>query len=262
MKKPEPQDFGLSDQEYTFLVAERAKINEAINKLPAFGLLGQVLRAVYISLILGGFVWIIFSIIGYIIYAIVAIIGFEFDEQIPESISYVVFIGGSLCFLIYFLNHLFSENQKSTQYQKQLIDDKFQKASQYEEAISRYEKTQDTYWKSLRGIKLEKAIAELYNKIGYSVQMTKASGDEGIDLILSKKDETIVVQCKGHEKPIGVGVVRDLYGSMMHYGANKAILVCPAGFTKGVVQFMTNKPIQLISADDLIRISDGISRVN
>jgi hypothetical protein len=260
MKKPVPEDFGLTDQEYTILAAERAKINEVLNKLPAFGLLGQVLRAVYISLIVGGLVWLVFSFIGYfILYAIGTIIRFEFDERTSEGIGYILFGGGFLCFLIFALNYLFSENKKAIQYRKQLLDHKFQNVSQYEEAISRYEKTQNTYWKSLKGIKLEKVIAELYKKMGYSVQMTKASGDEGIDLILSKKDETIVVQCKGHEKPIGVGVARDIYGSMMHFGANKAILVCPAGFTKGVVQFMTNKPIQLISADDLVRISEGIS---
>jgi hypothetical protein len=254
MKKPVPEDFDLTDQEYTILVAELSKINEAVNKLPSQGL-----RALTSELMLGlVMVW----YIGLLTFVVGAIIGLLLEKVIGFRFSMVFgIIGASLgvsYIIIIGFKDLYSANKKRLQYREQMSNPKFQKVSRYDEAISRYEKTQNTYWKSLRGIKLEKVISELYKKMGYSVQITKASGDEGIDLILSKKDETIVIQCKGHEKPIGVGVVRDLYGSMMHFGTNRAILVCPAGFTKGVLQFMKNKPIQLISADDLVKMSDGI----
>jgi hypothetical protein len=251
MKKPMPEDFGLTDQEYTNLAAERSKINEAISKLPSQGL-----RALASELMLG-FVTVWY--IGLFTFVAGAIIGLLLEKVTGFRFSIVFGIVGACLGVSYIiidgLKDFCSANKKRIQYREQMSDPKFQKVSQYEEAIKRYEKTQDKYWKSLRGIKLEKAIAELYEKMGYSVQMTKASGDEGIDLILSKQYETIVVQCKGHEKPIGVGIVRELYGSMMHFGANKAILVCPSGFTKGVLQFATDKTISLISANDLIKMS-------
>lgn len=242
MKKPAKEDFGLTDQEYTSLVAERDQINEAINKQPAYGILGQVIGAVYISLIVGGVVWMTFNIISFFLLS---------DSQL----SYIVFLGGSLCFLIFALNYILNGNKKRTQYNERLSDSKFHKVAQYEEAISRYEKTQHTYWKSLRGTKFERALANLYKKMGYSVQQTKASGDEGIDLILSKEDKTTVVQCKGYAKPIGISAARDLYGTMIHCKADSAVLACPAGFTKVVENFVTDKPIQLISADDLVMMS-------
>ena len=76
-------------------------------------------------------------------------------------------------------------------------------------------------------------------------------------LILWKDEKKIVVQCKGHKKPIGVSVIRDLYGAMMHFEANSAILACPAGFTIGVKKFATDKPIQLISATDLVEMVES-----
>ena len=110
----------------------------------------------------------------------------------------------------------------------------------------------------MKGVRFEESLADLYRKMGYSVRQTKGSGDEGIDLILEKEGIKIVVQCKGHAKPIGVGVVRDLYGAMMHFGAPTAVLACPAGFTEGVMQFVRGKPIKLVSAKELIEMAKSI----
>ena len=70
------------------------------------------------------------------------------------------------------------------------------------------------------------------------------------------------MQCKGHKKPIGVGAVRDLYGTMMHSGAESAVLACPAGFTKGVREFATGKPIRLMSATDLVEMAESTGQEN
>ena len=94
--------------------------------------------------------------------------------------------------------------------------------------------------------------------MGYSVSQTKGSGDEGVDLFLRKDEKVIVVQCKGHERPIGVGAIRDLYGAMIHSKADSAILACPAGFTIGVEKFATDKTIQLISATDLVEMVESV----
>ena len=46
----------------------------------------------------------------------------------------------------------------------------------------------------------------------------------------------------------------------MHCGAKSAVFACPAGFTKGVMQFMTDKPIELISAKELIDMAEISSK--
>ena len=158
--------------------------------------------------------------------------------------------------LIIGLTVRYTAEKKLKQYRKELTNPQYEKVAQYKEAYKRFKLTQRDYWKSLRGTKFERALANLYIKMGFSVQQTKATGDEGIDLILSKDNKTIIVQCKGHNKPVGVGVVRDLYGTMMHFGATSAVLACPAGFTEGVIRFVMNKPIQLISAIELIKMAE------
>ena len=112
------------------------------------------------------------------------------------------------------------------------------------------------HWLSLRGIQFEKELAALYRQQGYQVRSTPVSGDQGIDLILTKDDTTTVVQCKGQKGPASPAVVRELFGSLHAFeGANHAILACTGGFTQGVKDFARGKRITLISAIEMAQMA-------
>ena len=113
------------------------------------------------------------------------------------------------------------------------------------------------YWQSLSGIEFEQELAKLFRARGYHVQFTPTTGDQGIDLIARKNGKTTVVQCKAYKHPVGPAVARELYGSMVAYGANDAILACTGGFTKGVEEFVQRRPIKLISVSDLVRVAEA-----
>ena len=99
-------------------------------------------------------------------------------------------------------------------------------------------------------------MATLCTHLGYRVESTPISGDGGVDLILrDKRGKKVVVQCKSYKSPVGPAAARELYGSMMDFDASKAVLVCPAGFTRGVDEFVRGKPIDLVSASDLISLA-------
>lgn len=114
------------------------------------------------------------------------------------------------------------------------------------------------YWMSLSGADFERDMATLCRRLGYSVETTPASGDEGVDLVLRRRGKKIVVQCKSHKSPVGPAVVRELYGSMIASKADKAILACTGGFTSGVRNFAKGKPIELVSASGLVELADGL----
>ena len=138
------------------------------------------------------------------------------------------------------------------------IEPLYTKVQRYQNALKEYNWSIEQYWKSLSGLEFESDLADLYRKLGYFVRTTPKSGDEGIDLILDNNKETIIVQCKAHKKPIGVVVARELYGVMIDYGANSAILASTGGFTRGVRQFVVNKPIKLVSISQLIKMTEFI----
>lgn len=114
------------------------------------------------------------------------------------------------------------------------------------------------HWMSLSGVEFERELGTLYRNMGYQVELTPRSGDQGIDLVLRKNGKTTVVQCKSHKAPVGPAVVRELFGSMVASGADNAILACTGGFTRGVREFVRGKPIALVSAPDLAKLSGSI----
>ena len=120
-------------------------------------------------------------------------------------------------------------------------------------------KKKETYWTSLDGIEFERELADLFRDLGYEVESTPVSGDQGIDLVLKRKNRTTVVQCKAHKRPIGPAVVRELYGAMVAARADHAALVCTGGFTKGVRDFAENKPITLLQTRDIVALCDRVS---
>ncbi len=101
--------------------------------------------------------------------------------------------------------------------------------------------------------KFERYVGDLFKANGYHVRNTVATGDEGVDLYVSKKDEIAVVQCKRFKGTVGPSVVRDLYGTMLHEHANKAYLVTTGRFTHKTQVWAKGKPIELIDGNQLAR---------
>jgi hypothetical protein len=59
------------------------------------------------------------------------------------------------------------------------------------------------YWVKMDGLKSEKEFASLLRKNGFNAKATKASGDEGIDIVGKTLDgEPLVVQCKAWKAPV------------------------------------------------------------
>jgi restriction system protein len=92
--------------------------------------------------------------------------------------------------------------------------------------------------------------------MGLDTKLTQASRDGGVDCvaydarpILGGK---VVIQAKRYKNTVGVGSVRDLYGTLHNEGASKGILVATSGFGKAAYDFANGKPIELITGSNLL----------
>ncbi len=119
---------------------------------------------------------------------------------------------------------------------------------------------------SLGGIEFEEELGALFRQLGYRVERTPTSGDQGVDLILRKDGRTTVVQCKAHSSPVGPAIARELLGSMVAFRADDAILACTGGFTKSVWEFVQKLPqdrqIKLVSARELTSLADAAAALS
>ncbi|HEY0412744.1 MAG TPA: restriction endonuclease [Allosphingosinicella sp.] len=96
---------------------------------------------------------------------------------------------------------------------------------------------------SLPPRRFEEVAAELFEHLGYAVELTPASKDGGVDLYLATKRGlgTLLyyVECKRYapDRPVGVGLVRGLYGVVEAGKATAGLLLTTSHFTKGAHEF-------------------------
>jgi restriction system protein len=100
----------------------------------------------------------------------------------------------------------------------------------------------------------EQLAGEAFRRQGYAVEETGLGGaDGGIDLILRKHGKTTLVQCKQWQNwQVGVKVVREMYGLLMHHQAAAVKIVALGDYTSDARRFAQGKPIELIHGGELI----------
>lgn len=94
----------------------------------------------------------------------------------------------------------------------------------------------------------ESLVAELFHRHGYSVaQKGGASPDGGIDIVLNRAHERVLVQCKHwRAHRVGVSAVREVLGLMATERASGCALVTSGSFSDDAQDFARGKAIQLI----------------
>jgi restriction system protein len=102
----------------------------------------------------------------------------------------------------------------------------------------------------------ESLITNLFAKMGLDTKLTQPSRDGGVDCVAYDSRPIlggkVVIQAKRYKNTVGVGAVRDLYGTLHNEGASKGILVTTSGFGKAAYDFANGKPLELITGSNLL----------
>jgi HJR/Mrr/RecB family endonuclease len=111
-----------------------------------------------------------------------------------------------------------------------------------------------SYWKAQRGVAFKTTLNDFFTRRGCKVQMTKGSGDGGIDLILHMAEKIFWCQCKGQASPIGVSVVRKIAGVCSRGGA-LPVVIAVNGYTKSAISTANELGVLLIDSKHLVRMA-------
>jgi hypothetical protein len=116
--------------------------------------------------------------------------------------------------------------------------------------IEKLERSPDDLYK-ITPRQFEEVIADLLTGMGMDVELTPATRDGGKDILAYMNTELgrflTLVEAKQHNKarPVGVGLVRSLYGTLVDHQANSAMLVTTSRFAKPAKQFQERHRYQL-----------------
>jgi len=238
MRKPTPEEFSLRTDQVKSLIEEKArrdKRREALCVCPCVSVCVVTGISFYLSK-LSRFPDLVIEIIGLLV-ALAWIVGMCFGAGL--IIGYP---------LLRLLNFILPDPQK------------YKTLDRYLQAVAQYDawfiRTQEAFWNGLSGRAFEVEVTNLLNRAGYKATLTPGSGDGGVDIVLG--DGTIV-QCKAHRTSVSPGVVRELYGTLMHQKAPRAILISLNGVTNGAHSFISGKPITIWDRSRLISLQKSIA---
>ena len=88
----------------------------------------------------------------------------------------------------------------------------------------------------MSGVQFEEFLCEYFNGQGYQCSTTKASGDQGNDLIAKKGELTIAIQAKCYSGIVGNHAVMEAVAGMKYYSANRCMVITNSTFSKSAVE--------------------------
>jgi HJR/Mrr/RecB family endonuclease len=113
---------------------------------------------------------------------------------------------------------------------------------------------------SMSPIEYEQHCAELLRAAGWSVSLTSASGDHGVDVVAELRGVHAAVQAKRYAGRAGNVCVQQVVAGKRLYGCTIAVVAAPNGYTRSAQQAAQANGVLLISHSDLPSL-DRLARV-
>lgn len=92
---------------------------------------------------------------------------------------------------------------------------------------------------------------EIMREEGWDAHVTKGSGDQGADVVDTKDNQRLVVQCKLYSGTVGNKAVQEVLAAKSFYGADHAAVVCTTGYTKAAQQLAQSSDVALLMYHEL-----------
>lgn len=102
----------------------------------------------------------------------------------------------------------------------------------------------------MEGHDFEYYCADLLRNIGFiDVEVTKGSGDFGVDILAEREGISYAFQCKCYDKPIGVKAIQEVYAGRDFYGRMVGVVMTNQYFTQPAVDMAKKLNILLWDRD-------------
>lgn len=183
--------------------------------------------------------WLVVSIVLLIITGVITAVTKNF---MLGSSALIISLFISVCLLLKFVKQLFGIFLKSFKVPVQRVHYTLAEIDQ------------------MKGYEFEKCMQEVFEKLGYSVEQTPLSCDQGADLILtSKKGIRTAVQVKRYSSKVSNKAVQEVVAAKGFHKCTEGIVVTNNYFTTPARQLAEANNIDLVDRNELIQIINRIS---
>ena len=103
----------------------------------------------------------------------------------------------------------------------------------------------------MTGNDFEYFVADILNKIGYKAQVTKATGDQGLDIIAVKGTFRLGVQTKRWSGSVGNKAIQETVAGKAYYNVDQVLVVTNSYFTNEAIALARANNVMLWDRHDL-----------
>lgn len=120
--------------------------------------------------------------------------------------------------------------------------------------IRKYKRLQQSaFIDEMEGHDFEYYCADLLKRRGFQgVEVTRGSGDYGIDILAEKEGVTYAIQCKCYSAPVGVKAVQEAYAGRDYYDRMVGAVLTNQYFTAPAIEAAKKLKILLWNRDYLM----------
>ncbi|MCR4275501.1 MAG: restriction endonuclease [Candidatus Wolfebacteria bacterium] len=103
----------------------------------------------------------------------------------------------------------------------------------------------------LSGPEFENLLYRLFEAMGYTVQPTGKTGDQGGDLIANLNGQRLVIQAKCYSGTVGNKAVQEAIAAKRIYDCNRIVVATNSSFTKEAFELARVWNVELVSGEKL-----------
>jgi len=105
------------------------------------------------------------------------------------------------------------------------------------------------------GRQFEFFCADLLRKSGFiNVEVTRSSGDQGVDIVAMKDSIRYAIQCKCYSKDLGNTPIQEVNAGKVYYKCHVGVVLTNRHFTAGAKELAEATGVLLWDRDDLIQM--------
>lgn len=101
------------------------------------------------------------------------------------------------------------------------------------------------------GLEFERFIGNLFTQMGYSIEVTQSTRDQGIDVIVTKNGVKIGIQAKCYSSTVGNSAIQQVVAGKNHYRLDKAMVITNNFFTDSAKELAISNSVVLWDRSNL-----------
>lgn len=102
----------------------------------------------------------------------------------------------------------------------------------------------------------ENLCAKMFERMGYTAKVTPPTNDGGYDILLTKGEDKVIVECKCYsiKNKVGRPIIQKLVGANTVVMANKMIFITTSDFSVEAVSYADEAGVELVNGEALMKL--------